>query len=161
MQNLIPFEERIVELCSSMNLHLVYIQESDLNSQLVKTLDQVYVKDDKVLFFVELKEVDEKSIPMIVDLMSLRLRKAERRIKSWLQQHIENLKNYEVLVFNGKPSRTNPSYNLSVSKQDGVHVIIDPKHENRIAPYLRQHAGSHQIKYLSLGDFNGEDLGTM
>lgn len=141
-----------------MNLRLIYIREEDLREQLVEVLNNIQFEDVEVLFFIELKEVDEKKIPMISDLSKLRLRKAESRIRKWLNERVPEIQNFEVLVFDGRPTRNNPNYQLLIKKGDGVHVFINPKHELRIAPYLKHHAGAHQIKYMSLGDFSDQDL---
>lgn len=141
-----------------MNLRLVYIREEDLQERLVRSLNSIHFKDVKVLFFIELKEVDEKVIPMISDLSKLRLRKAESRIREWLTESVPHIKSFEVLVFDGRPTRYNPSYQLLINGDEGIQVFLDPKHELRIAPYLKHHAGAHQIKYMSLGDFSDQDL---
>lgn len=137
-----------------MDLRIIYIEEKDLNENLVKQLVQIKFEDVRVLFFVELKEVDSNLVPMISDLPLIRIEKAERRIRKWLEEHVAHISNYEVLVFHGPPSRTNPKFKLSVNKNAKLNVLVHPEHESRIAPYLYHHAGAHQIKYFSLGDFS-------
>ena len=141
-----------------MDLRIVYITEKDLNDQLVEQLKNISFEDVRVLFFVELGEVDYQLLPMISDVANLRLRKAERRINKWLEEGLDHINHFEVLTFNGRPTKTNPNYTLTLQKNQELNVLLSPEHEPRIAPYLNQHAGAHQIKYLSLGDFSGEDM---
>lgn len=158
MCNLISENSRNVDFCIVMDLRLIYIKEEDLNQQLVDTLKQISFKENRVLFFVELKDVDDEIVPMISDLSNLRIVKAEKRITKWIKNHSNHIDNFEVLVFNGHPTRSNPNYKLTFENSEGVHVLINPEYMPRIAPYLKHHAGAHQVKYLSLGDFSEENL---
>jgi hypothetical protein len=142
----------------SMNLRLIYIKEEDLEQQLIDTLKQISFGEVRVLFFVELKEVDEKAVPMIADLLKLRVFKAEKRITEWIENHSSHIDNFEVLAFDGHPTRSNPSYKLSIMGDQKIDVLLNPEYKTRIAPYLKYHAGAHQVKYLSLGDFSEENL---
>lgn len=143
-----------------MALKLIYIKEINLNDLLEEQLKKVKFEDDLVLFYVELKEFDEKLIPMISDLPDLRLRKVERRVTRWIKEKIGHIKNFEVLVFNGRPNKLNPKYDLSIEAGQRFDVLLNPGHEPRFANYLNHFAGSHQIKYLSLGDFSDQDINT-
>jgi hypothetical protein len=143
-----------------MALRIIYIKEVNLNDLLAAQLKMVRFEEEPVIFFVELREVDEKLIPMISDLPALRLRKAERRIVKWINDKLDHIDKFEVSVFNGRPNKSNPRYSLSIEDDQKLDVILNSGHEPRFANYLNHYAGSDQIKYLSLGDFNGQDINT-
>lgn len=141
-----------------MSTRLIYLLEEDFQHDLANILNQEDLKGKNVVFFVELRKVDDQLIPMIDGLPKLRLRKAEDRIKKWIRKNIKGLESFSVLVFDDRPSRSNPDYNFLELPENDFHVLVPPHNEIRLAPYLKHNAGIHQIKHLSLGDFTDEGI---
>lgn len=141
-----------------MTTRLIYLLENDFQQNLANVLNKEDFSDQNVVFFVELRKMDDQLVPMIADLSKMRLIKAKKRIESWIREKVKGIDHFEVFTFDGHPSRTNPSYRLDLSGTEKVNVSLAPQNENRFIPYLKHNAGSHQIFYLSLGDFNDQDI---
>ena len=141
-----------------MNTRLIYLLEEDFRRDLAYILNKEDFSGQNVIFFVELRKVDDQVIPMISDLVKIRLDKAKVRLEKWVRNNVNSLEHFEVLVFDGRPSRTNPNIQLNFSSTEDFHVFLEPRNEYRLAPYLKYNAGAHQVRYLSLGDFNDQDI---
>lgn len=144
-----------------MGTRLIYLLEEDFREGLADVLNQEDLGGQDVVFFVELRKVDEQIIPMIADLPKLRLEKAERRFREWIKENVKGLKNFRVMVFDGRPSKSNPRMNFKEKDELDLHVLVTPKNESRLTSYLKYNTGVHQIRHLSLGDFNDEDINSL
>ena len=142
-----------------MKTRLIYVREEDLQQSLIDSLKNIDFTGYELLFFVELKEVDDRVMPMLANVSKIRLKKGEKIITQWISDYLPNINDFKVQVFDGHPTKSNPSFDLTFSKDTGLHVILNRKNENRILSYLRHRAASHEIKYLSIGDFTEENLG--
>lgn len=144
-----------------MGTRLIYLLEEDFKHDLAEVLSQENLAGQNVIFFVELRKVDEQLVPMIADFSKLRLKKAEKRFRDWIKKNIKGLENFQVMVFDGRPSRSNPNFDLTKLDKSDFHVLVTPKNESRLTSYLKYNTGIHQIRYLSLGDFNDEDINSL
>lgn len=141
-----------------MTTRLIYLLEEDFRYHLADVLNEEDFSNQKVVFFVELRKMDDQVIPMISDLVKIRLKKAEDRLIKWIEKNVTDLENFEVHAFDGKPSKSNPGYKLNFANNEDFHVLVTPDNEYRLAPYLKHNAGVHQVRYLSLGDFKDQDI---
>lgn len=130
-----------------METRLLYILEKDMNEELSKLLQSYNVSDVRLIILVELSPIEVSSMPMIYDLKEIRLRKVKEKVKSWLDTQLKNI-DFELIVFEGKPSKNNPPNPLKEIKQ--LRVFVNYENDIRIVPFLKAFLEPEKITFFSI-----------
>lgn len=136
-----------------MKTRLIYIREEEMSDELGAIIARFTGVGENLLFFVELKALEDNNVPMISDLSDLRLNKAEQRIKDWLEELIAPELVWELVVFEGKPTKNNPDYGWVINQQK-LKVFVHPANELRLIPFLKSRIAPDQLRFFGFEEFN-------
>lgn len=131
-----------------MEARLLYIRENEMNSGLSNILNGVEKSGVRFFILVEIKPIHDDSMPMINGLKEIRLNKVEDKIEEWFRINLSGDINFELSVFEGKPSKDNPPVILKGINK--LFVFVDSSNDIRIVPFLKAQLKPEQITFLSL-----------
>lgn len=139
-----------------MEARLLYIRENEMNTKLSRTLNAVRVKDVRFFILVEIKPIQDDSMPMINGLKEIRLNKVKDKIEDWFNENLSNDINFELSVFEGKPSKEKPP--VSLEGINKLFVFVDTSNDIRIVPFLKAQLNPEEIVFFQISDLEKIDL---
>jgi len=131
-----------------MDARLLYIRENEMNSDLSRILNSVEKSAVRFLILVEMSSIHDDTMPMINGLREIRLNKVKDKIQEWFKENLTDNIDFELFVFEGKPSKENPPVIL-----DGInklYVFVDCSNDIRIVPFLKAQLRPEKIAFFSL-----------
>lgn len=131
-----------------MNARLLYIRENEIDSNLSKTLNCLERSEVKFFILVEIKPIHDESMPMINGLKEIRLHKVKDKIAEWFKENLSEDINFELSVFEGKPSKDNPPVILKGITR--LFVFVNSTNDIRIVPFLKAQLKPEKIVFLSV-----------
>ena len=139
-----------------MEARLLYIRENEMNNNLSSILNAVNMKDVRFFILVEIKPIQDDSMPMINGLKEIRLNKVNDKIEDWFTENLPNKINFELSVFEGKPTKEKPPVSLKGIKK--LFVFIDSSNDIRIVPFLKAQLSPEEIVFFQINDLEKIDL---
>jgi len=119
-----------------------------MNSDLSRILNSVEKSAVRFLILVEMSSIHDDTMPMINGLREIRLNKVKDKIQEWFKENLTDNIDFELFVFEGKPSKENPPVIL-----DGInklYVFVDCSNDIRIVPFLKAQLRPEKIAFFSL-----------
>ena len=133
-----------------MEARLLYIRENEMNTKLSRILNAVRAKDVRFFILVEIKPIQDDSMPMINGLKEIRLNKVKDKIEDWFNENLSNDINFELSVFEGKPSKEKPPTSLKGINK--LFVFVDTSNDIRIVPFLKAQLNPEEIVFFQIND---------
>ncbi|MEX2483988.1 MAG: hypothetical protein WED10_05505 [Brumimicrobium sp.] len=131
-----------------METRLLYILEKEMDENLSKLLNSFKFAKMRLIILVELNPIEVDSMPMIYDFKEIRLSKVKEKVKNWLDFELTKGVLYELIVFEGKPTKNNPPDTLDKINQ--LKVFVRDNNDIRIVPYLKVHLQPNQITFYKI-----------
>ena len=133
-----------------MEARLLYIRENEMNTKLSRILNAVRAKDVRFFILVEIKPIQDDSMPMINGLKEIRLNKVKDKIEDWFNENLLNDINFELSVFEGKPNKEKPPTSLKGINK--LFVFVDTSNDIRIVPFLKAQLNPEEIVFFQIND---------
>lgn len=121
-----------------------------MNVDLSRILNAVEKSDTRFFILVEIKPTHHDSMPMINGLKEIRLNKVKDIIATWFKENLSNEINFELFVFEGKPSKDNPPVILNGINK--LNVFVNSSNDIRVVPFLKAQLQPEKITFLSICD---------
>lgn len=118
-----------------MDARLIYIRENEIDSNLSTILNSIERSEFKFFILVEILPIHDESMPMINGLKEIRINKVKEKIIDWFKENLSSEINFELSVFEGKPSKDNPP--IILKGIDKLFVFVDSTNDIRIVPFLK------------------------
>lgn len=118
-----------------MDARLIYIRENEIDSNLSTILNSIERSEFKFFILVEITPIHDESMPMINGLKEIRINKIKEKIIDWFKENLSSEINFELSVFEGKPSKDNPP--IILKGIDKLFVFVDSTNDIRIVPFLK------------------------
>lgn len=131
-----------------MEARLLYIRENEIDSNLSKILSSVDRSDFKFYILVEVTPIHDESMPMINGLEEIRINKVKEKIIDWFKGKLSSEINFELSVFEGKPSKDNPP--VILKDIDKLIAFVDASNDVRIAPFLKAQVAPEKITFFPI-----------
>jgi len=131
-----------------MDARLLYIRENEINSNLSTILNSVERSEFKFFILVEITPIHDESMPMINGVKEIRINKVKEKIIDWFKENLSSEINFELSVFEGKPSKDNPPVTLKAINK--LFVFVDSTNDIRIVPFLKAQLEPEKIVFFSV-----------
>jgi hypothetical protein len=131
-----------------MDARLLYIRENEINSNLSTILNSVERSEFKFFILVEITPIHDESMPMINGVKEIRINKVKEKIIDWFKENLSSEINFELSVFEGKPSKDNPPVTLKGINK--LFVFVDSTNDIRIVPFLKAQLEPEKIVFFSV-----------
>lgn len=127
-----------------------------MNSELSRTLNAVENVEFRFFILVEITPIQDDSMPMINGLKEIRLNKVKDKIEEWFTKHLSDNIDFELSVFEGKPSKENPP--VILKGVDKLFVFVDSSNDIRIVPFLKAQLKPEKITFFAISHIKNKDL---
>lgn len=131
-----------------MEARLLYIRENEIDSKLSKILSSVSKTEIRFYILVEINPIHDESMPMINGLEEIRIHKVKEKIIDWFKGNLSDEIDFEVSVFEGKPSKDNPP--VILNKISKLHVFVDASNDIRLVPFLKAQLKPDKITFFPI-----------
>ena len=127
-----------------------------MNPDLSNIFNKVEKLAIRFLILIEITPIKEDSMPMINGLKEIRLNKVKEKIRNWFQLNLSKDIQFELTVFEGKPSKINPQ--IVLKEIDKLFVFVRSSNDIRIVPFLKAQIPPDKIVFFSLNQIKNKSL---